>query len=510
MRSFSAVTNFRSTLNVRWKQFGYSFERRGSLFNWSNICFANRVTKPSLVLSKVGVYFSHFIFSDSNYISSSLFFFDLYFDRKYTRFSNLMGKIFKVKKPNKLIFNNNFVQRPIIRRPKFKYFLSVPRVKLMNVTFVFSNFKNFSNEIFKYKKVTFAQFNFVRFVQFFKILGIFSGFINSSNLKNIENLKRLFSTRIVGPVTNIKPRTRIKRISNKRFNKIRFNQLVLNFFFKTSISKFILIRLSRVKWKKLAWKLSRNIAVSNTKVRRVWNKSFYMKFKVIFLGSIRFFLAYYFKYNPIRLIPLLEIYQIFFQGKRKHLAVYAGHKFRYTRYIKRSVNTWLLKSVYAQFLRNNFFFIFKNRYQIGKSCFGDFKVNMRSLSGFTVTPAALISKIFTFRLKRRERLNPILYSLVRLVLGKQKILGLTISKAGRFTKKQRTAKSVTRFGRSSFNSFIMPIDYSFSTAILKYSMVSIKIWISFLPPVNFFVHKSIGANSVYPTVFQFFKNLNYL
>ena len=346
MRSFSAVTNFRSTLNVRWKQFGYSFERSGSLFNWSNICFANRVTKPSLVLSKVGIYFSHFIFSDSNYIPSSLFFFDLYFDRKYTRFSNFMGKIFKVKKPNnKFIFNNSFIQRRI-RPSRFKPFLSVPRVKFMGVTFVFSNFKNFSNEVFKYKRITFTQVNFVSLVQFFKVLGIFSGFINSSNLKNIEDLKRLVSTRIAGPTINIKSKIRVKRIGNKRFNKIRFNQRVLNFFFKTSISKFILARLSRVKWKKLAWKLSKGITVSNIKIRSVWSKSFYMKFKVMFLGSIRFFLAYYFKYNPIRLMALLEIYQNFFQGKFRNLAVYAGHKFRYIRYIKRSVNAWLLKSIY--------------------------------------------------------------------------------------------------------------------------------------------------------------------
>jgi hypothetical protein len=124
-----------------------------------------------------------------------------------------------------------------------------------------------------------------------------------------------------------------------------------------------------------------------------------------------------------------------------------------------------------------------------------------NLAGFGTLPSSLISTIFVRRLKRRERVNPILYSLVRLALTRKKIVGLVILRNGRFTKRQRAIHTIHRLGRVPYNSQLMPIDYSFSTAILKYSIVSVKVWVSTAPAFGFYKLESIADSGglIYPS-----------
>ena len=97
--------------------------------------------------------------------------------------------------------------------------------------------------------------------------------------------------------------------------------------------------------------------------------------------------------------------------------------------------------------------------------------NMRSVS------ALVISHYISVKLKQKYRLAPILKDVKRFCNFSKQVRGWKVSCAGRFSKKEIASFIVQKGGAFGYSSITSLLDYSFSSAILKYSICGIKVWL---------------------------------
>jgi len=500
MGSFTSVINLRSDLSSRWRHASYDFfVGNKKLLNWSQVKISSRLVKSNKIF-KLGVYFSHFIFSSSldNY------FLDRYFDQKFLRFRVKVPKITKnltvmasglenvqVSVQIRDNTNNGFkFFRLVTKYKKFKY-LEISNFKSESF-FIISKFLVRTNKVLNSSKLVFAPTVFWKLIQVEQVI----------NFRQFANCVSQF------------PASQIKLSKPKNRHSIFFDTVIVND--HSYVSELDFIKLN--KW-----------------FEKFYGKNYFSRFagyvsgdiQGLVIGSIMdifsFFFSYYFRVNPFQFMKMFsktkEFMLSFWKTLSDDVHYYSDLKFRWLSFSYKNICNWLLKEFYTSFRAPIFEFINK-KFQANRSAklgvftgnyYGPCKLNFENLSNYNTLPAVLISSIFTKRLQNRERVNPVLYSLMRLVLNKKKVLGLVIYRGGRFTKKQRTLRNTLRFGRVSFNSYVMPIDYGFSTAILKYSIVAVKIWISTPPPAVFFSRGlELSSNLTYPSVLQSFRIYKYL
>jgi hypothetical protein len=493
------VINLRSDLSSRWRHASYDFfVGNKKLLNWSQVKISSRLVKSNKIF-KLGVYFSHFIFSSSldNY------FLDRYFDQKFLRFRAKVPKITKnltvmasglenVQVSAQIIDNTNNgfkFFRLVTKYKKFKY-LEISNLKSISF-FIISKFLVRTNKVLNSSKLVFAPTVFQKLIQVEQVINF-----------------RQFATYV-----SQFPASQIKLSKSKNRHSIFFDTVIVND--HSYVSELDFIKLN--KW-----------------FEKFYGKNYFRRFagyvsddiQGLVIGSIMdifsFFSSYYFRVNPFQFMKMFsktkEFMLSFWKTLNDDAHYHSDLKFRWLNFSYKNICNWLLKEFYMSFRVPIFEFINK-KFQANQSAklgvftsnyYGPCKLNFENLSNYNALPAVLISSIFTKRLQNRERVNPVLYSLMRLVLNKKKVLGLVIYRGGRFTKKQRTLRSTLRFGRVSFNSYVMPIDYGFSTAILKYSIVAVKIWISTPPPAVFFSRGlELSSNLTYPSVLQSFRIYKY-
>lgn len=506
MGSFSSVNNFRSSLSRRWGYVDYCF--------YGGLSFEQQVVErlfnrfvPVHLLMKLGIYFSHFLFSVSSTIFSNSFFFDFGLDYRYRRFARLFSK----RKKKSRYFNLKNKRLDTKKHVKFRGSKSLnhkntngfrvhsPVIKFSwkKLDGVLSYAKGSSfpwNLDYRYKTTGYLGFRlFCRSIQF-RIFGagILLGLRFFFQVKKPKFCFRILSKSV-----------RVCSVLIKKFPKNR-NSLFSDFWLRKSI-------LLRSSGKNMFRNFSL-ISVNFTKCIKVINSFFkfhfgFIQFRVAFSFVVKFFLGYYFRYYPFRFLNMFRTSGFLLSRSSKSLLIYLGMRFRWIYFSYKSIFNWLFNLAYSNFFRRNFFFNFRQNFKVISFLFqivkpgGNSNHNLVNLSKFGTLPSKLISRVFELRLKRRERVNPILYSLIRLLLTRRRIRGFVILQNGRFTKRQRAIHSAYRIGRVSYNSYIMPIDYSISTPILKYSMVAIKIWIATAPAVSFFNQFGIsdGGNWVYPS-----------
>jgi hypothetical protein len=495
MGSFSAVTNFRSDLSSRWRHSLYRFSSVGHFKYLVVEKSVSRFATRSLV-PKLGLYFSHFIFSDNLDISGSGFFFDFSVDRRYRRFSKSIiatprKKQFFRRAGSAFKFSSKPYSMPVVLKP-CRLEKGLLGYVLPKLQFILSS----SWQFFVSRKYTLTklvnsfsrlQFRILRF-------GVFSGFRFFLKYNGARDRKLMFASIAVSAPSSVTPNRSIRNKVHffsvfclQRFLCVRFSKLKrVNLF-----ARFFRVRWPRgTRWRYLATSYSISDLVT--------------QLRFIFGSCFKFFFSYYFRYYPYRFLKIFKLSSFYYIRRSKGSLNHLGLRLRWLYLGRRSISKWLFDQVYSGFLRKRNFFYFLQNYKAINFKFYSINRNMRplvSLSRFGTLPSGLISQIFAYRLKRRERVNPVLYSMIRLVLARKRVLGLVILRNGRFTKRQRAIHSFYRAGRVSYNSYVMPIDYSISTAILKYSMVAIRIWISAAPAVRFLSHNSIGdsGGAIYPS-----------
>lgn len=508
MGSFSSVNNLRASLVTRWRHSVYRFSADEVFKYWFNERVSMRFVNFGLS-KKLGIYFSHFVFSEAPAWVQTGFFIDTRLDWRYKRFPSLMLGVGYKK-------SRQFV-KPISRYLKFVRSSGIRCAPVkQRVLRIYSNFKflgsiNSIPLVYRYSRFLNPR------VRGFGQLG--SQVWKHANVRCLW-FRSLCSEVVVGLRYFAIP---TKVLNSRRFrsgfhflkcsvgiSKARYKyprlKPVLNqskAFFCFYLHLAFLRRISSWGWRRLiSWVSKSRVFVA--KVSKPFKiLPFFVQFRVILLASLRFFFSYYFRYYPMRFLRVLQSGIFRFVKGKSHPFPYSGYSPKWLRLGRKSVLQWIFCSGYMYFLRfRSFFCLIQNLkivpYQLRIAHFDSQLVN---LSRFGILPSALISNIFSRRLRRRERVNPVLYSLIRLVLSRKRVLGLVILRSGRFTKRQRAVRTPYRVGRVSYNSYIMPIDYSISTAILKYSIVSIKVWISTAPGVRFFRYISAGGSYglIYPS-----------
>lgn len=497
MGSFAAVNNFRANLGSGWRHTSYKFT--------ANVDFRYHiVTKMVSRLGKrytpirLGIYLSHSIFSDFQDSQVTSFFFDSFLDRRYNRYWQLFSGP-RRSRQRKIWGRSRFRTKnyewvapvsSLLHRSGSTY--SEPFQRLCRSDFCHSrslgSFSYFATRL--NGASTLQMFSYIPhfssriWMRIFR-LGVLFGlrfFFHFSSSR-----KRVKSNPIFVPTSLFRLKTHSKLFS-------------VAFWLSKLISKPFRIRRFR---SLLSYSLPFTRFGKYAKFGFISLASF-DQLRIMFHSVYKFFFSYYFRYYPYRLEKLFRTSGFLFVRKMKALFACSGWKLRWIYFGKRSFSRWLFNQVYSKFFRKNFFFCLTQNTKMINFFFGmgvssqSFLIN---LSGFGILPSALMSTVFVRRLKRRERVNPILYSLVRLALTRKKIVGLVILRNGRFTKRQRAVHTIHRLGRVSYNSHLMPIDYSFSTAILKYSIVSIKVWVSAAPAFGFYKSESIADNGglIYPS-----------
>lgn len=511
MGSFSAVINFRTPLSSRWRYTSYHFfSDNYSLSNRSRIKIGLRFFK-SRVFFKLGVYISHFVFSSIQYVS----FLDIHFDRKFIKFRKKLAR-------------RRILENFIITLPKFSAEANIVTSSKIWDSKVF--YFPFAASVKRARKFMRLRINTSCYKIFFSRPGIYPTFIKVLRQKNncLSFAHKLFRIEdklgfrllfMPKKKNQFSKRSGVRPIigKGKKFNqKITYPSSYQS---NTNFSNFYLTFVIFMNISLEAWENSvvcsspsnRKYISSNIENNRVGNNNggayisnftrsefFSVKdqFYIRLMRAFSFFSTYYFRFDPIRFVKIYK-YSSFFNLKnyRKIEAsssfTYAGYRRKWLKFGYKNISKWFLKKYYWS-IRSSAFFCSTRNLQINSYSrrFGKMgnllEPAFNNLTNFTSISAGLISLVFSKRLRMRERVNPVLYSLMRLVTSRKKVRGLVIARNGRFTKRQRTLRSTLRIGKVPFNSYVMPIDYGFSTAILKYSIVSIKVWISSVPSARFF------------------------
>jgi hypothetical protein len=127
----------------------------------------------------------------------------------------------------------------------------------------------------------------------------------------------------------------------------------------------------------------------------------------------------------------------------------------------------------------------------------------------TELTANIVSKYLTVRLRQRFQLKEALFPLLRHLSNTFFIRGFRISCAGRFTRKEIALYDLRTYSSVPFSGSSLPLDFSFSEVILKYSICGIKVWLHRrVVSENFFSIYGIGLNFIQkPEISQEFLKL---
>ena len=104
------------------------------------------------------------------------------------------------------------------------------------------------------------------------------------------------------------------------------------------------------------------------------------------------------------------------------------------------------------------------------------KVQLCCLSNNTITVDTCVRYI-KLRLEQFNRFNEIVYPLMRAMRLRMPFVGLRIRCAGRISRQQRASRHQSRFGHTSFNTYSYPVKFGYGSAILKFGMASIRVWL---------------------------------
>jgi hypothetical protein len=495
MGSFVAVNNFRANLNSSWRHAFYRFSPGVDFRYWAVEKMIARFAGTYMSI-RLGMYLSHSTFSAGAQTRITGFFFDSFLDRRYGRLRKLFTRL---GRPNKRKFHRRLQsgdrlplvrERTICNTPVPEIHLDLPHI-VPQTNFIHGN-------TFRHLAVSTSWMTGVGFSPCSQIPCAGSGvWVRSLRLGVLLGLR--FFLRLSGSCRRCvvpKPvvgRARLSQaLSIDLIPAARPSERFVSGNLRTRERRNPLTRAS------IPAQLLQNFVRSPSKVRR------FARFRRMLNFIHKFFFSYYFRYYPYRFAKIFRTSGFRFTKNVKMSFIRSGWKLRWAYLGRRTISSWLFNQVYSRSVRRKTIFCFTQNFKAVGSRLGvidhsnSFLVN---LSSFGILPSKLISRMFARRLKRRERVNPVLYSLIRLVLTRKKVIGLVILRNGRFTKRQRAIHAFNRIGRVSYNSHIIPIDYAFSTAILKYSMVAIKVRTSAAPATSFHRQGSIadGAGLVYPS-----------
>jgi hypothetical protein len=104
------------------------------------------------------------------------------------------------------------------------------------------------------------------------------------------------------------------------------------------------------------------------------------------------------------------------------------------------------------------------------------KVQLCDLTNNKIT-TDMCMRYIKLRLEQFNRFNEIVYPLIRAMRNRLPFVGLRIRCAGRISRQQRASKHQARRGFTSFNTYSYPVEFSYGSAILKYGMASIRVWL---------------------------------
>lgn len=562
MGSFTSVSNLRATVSRRWGHEVYKFYNKSTGFNFLiNNAVIQRSFERKRAFKKSNIYFSHFTYSNSGYGRFSYsFFLDLNLEKRdvYKKFPSLIFNPREFKLDNmkhsaghlgfSLSKNRARFTDRIFRFPRDgfkKKFKKVVWKKIFRLC-IFTSFdrwyernvwigsgvhivcRSFLNGFFP----SLSDFNKRRIRDFFEFVAL----SYKNRFKITYRKGKGFGYKYIeysprkrgGGKIDKQSSKKVDRKNDLSFNQNRFRPEVV-FVRENRYSKFI--------------KGFRNFIANNFPIKKTNNNSTGVKFinrnknkksvrktpyllinrfgflfftkssylykvKFVIAQLARFVVSYYFRRHPVALYRFVksDIAERIF----KIPGFIAFDPIRSWRsFIYKGIRKWAFESVYDSFIRRDLFFFF-HKYVFNAQRISDVagkgEYRIRNLVNFGVFPSPLIANIFRYRLQRRERIQPILKSVMRLVSSRKKILGIVIEQSGRFTKRQRAVHNIHRAGRMAFNSYVVPIDFKRVTAVLKYSMVSVKVWVSSFPLIKSVFIKQFAYNFGYPMSLYPFSN----
>lgn len=99
-----------------------------------------------------------------------------------------------------------------------------------------------------------------------------------------------------------------------------------------------------------------------------------------------------------------------------------------------------------------------------------FEINNKQLN------AKNIAKFIAIKLYQRMKVNLVLKWVRQILIKYCNLAGFKFQLSGRFTRKQRKAKIIWKYGTLPLNKVTAKIEYALETVILKYGLCGIKVW----------------------------------
>ncbi len=166
-----------------------------------------------------------------------------------------------------------------------------------------------------------------------------------------------------------------------------------------------------------------------------------------------------------------------------------GSNIRLLHVLKKRIVLKYSRKLFFLFLKNKILKVFWNNFKdmlnfyvskilvSGKNFVNIFILGLSKMN----VNASIISEFFFIRLKQYYTIWEVLKNinfLFRILMRKKKIVrGYKIMCSGRFSRKQRATYNWKSFGSLALSTVKSKLDYSYRTIALKYSSITIKVWV---------------------------------